>query len=716
MRRNKNSGSYIDYESSGSYEGSAGSSGLIKVETDPVKRSKLWLYILIALAVIFAGLFVYQKLYDAKRTKDSFAAAISDENYTATPSAEDLDVTDGVGHISGQLVVISKIGAKKADMVSVFTKHNLEIVGYVALCDMYQVKTEDLESEESLNDLIDALKAEEYVEEATLNYVYQVGGEDYLPVDKWDGYTLSDTLVEQGACWGVEAINAPWFWENFNLGTVRVGIIDNMFAWDHRDLKFGKLYCNDYSDNEDGYYHGTHVAGIIGATHNNGKEIAGVLEDAEIYGMGGYGERVDGGYDWVTSLISSVALLVADDAKVINYSVGYVIPVEYAHLLGIPQDELLEEYRQVSYIVGVALQRILDKGYDFMIVCSAGNEACDAQYASAFTGVAEPDVKNRIIVVGNAELLSNGEYALHESSNIGERVDVNAPGTDIYSTIHEVGLFHSWADYLTGTSMAAPFVTGEAAALWAFYPELNGAQIKTIVVKSADTDVTGSDKNLINMKTAFTKEFIDVSGITLDYSNRVLAVGESMRLTATIMPLSATDSNVKWYSTDKTVATVDQTGYVTALAKGETEIVARSTDGKTASCNLIVVPEVIEMQSGFVIYPKADCKIKYSVTGVEGESAYLYYVCQEDPDRSFSVFIKDSESVDLYIPKGSYQVFETFGQNWYGTEYRFGDGAPYSVIDQILDYTNEKFSYWLGLRVADGNLSSSPISESEFPD
>ena len=75
MRKKKSSGSYIDYETSGSYEGSAGSSGLIKVETDPVKRSKLWLYILIALAVIFAGLFVYQKLYDAKRTKDSFAAA-----------------------------------------------------------------------------------------------------------------------------------------------------------------------------------------------------------------------------------------------------------------------------------------------------------------------------------------------------------------------------------------------------------------------------------------------------------------------------------------------------------------------------------------------------------------------------------------------------------------------------------------------------------------
>ena len=81
-----------------------------------------------------------------------------------------------------------------------------------------------------------------------------------------------------------------------------------------------------------------------------------------------------------------------------------------------------------------------------------------------------------------------------------------------------------------------------------------------------------------------------VSGITLNKTALSLAEGAQEQLTATISPSTASDKTVSWSSSNTSVATVDQSGNVTAVSKGITTITATANDGsgKIASCSVSV--------------------------------------------------------------------------------------------------------------------------------
>jgi len=82
---------------------------------------------------------------------------------------------------------------------------------------------------------------------------------------------------------------------------------------------------------------------------------------------------------------------------------------------------------------------------------------------------------------------------------------------------------------------------------------------------------------------------VAVSGVTLDKTTLILTVGRTETLVATVAPDDATDKSVTWASDDETIATVDNTGKVTALAAGTAIITVTTVDGgKTATCDVTV--------------------------------------------------------------------------------------------------------------------------------
>ena len=83
---------------------------------------------------------------------------------------------------------------------------------------------------------------------------------------------------------------------------------------------------------------------------------------------------------------------------------------------------------------------------------------------------------------------------------------------------------------------------------------------------------------------------VPVTGVNLDRTSAEIIKGESMTLTATVAPSNATNKNVIWTSSDPSVATVSQSGVVTALEFGTTTISVNSFDGnKSATCVVTVV-------------------------------------------------------------------------------------------------------------------------------
>jgi uncharacterized protein YjdB len=93
-----------------------------------------------------------------------------------------------------------------------------------------------------------------------------------------------------------------------------------------------------------------------------------------------------------------------------------------------------------------------------------------------------------------------------------------------------------------------------------------------------------------------TPEEITVSSLSLSQSSMEMLIGETMQLSATVQPSNATNKTVMWASTNPSVASVDQSGKVTALAEGKATITA-SAGGKSATCLVNVSKKYIAVTS-----------------------------------------------------------------------------------------------------------------------
>lgn len=216
---------------------------------------------------------------------------------------------------------------------------------------------------------------------------------------------------------------------------IKIAVLDTGINLNHEDL-VNKIdpSMQDFTGSgiEDNYGHGTHVSGIAGAETNNGIGIAGTGYNSKIMVVkvlnnsgGGYTSWVANGIKWAAD----------HGANVINLSLGSSM-----------RSSTLENAVNYAWGKGVVL------------AAAAGNSGSSAKlYPAAYTNV---------ISVAATDI--NDKKA--SFSSFGKWVSVAAPGVNIYSTFPN----HAYAlgknlnyDYGSGTSMATPFVAGEAALVWA---------------------------------------------------------------------------------------------------------------------------------------------------------------------------------------------------------------------------------------------------------
>lgn len=220
-------------------------------------------------------------------------------------------------------------------------------------------------------------------------------------------------------------------------------------------LEYGKYGNNEVTGPD--ALHGTHVAGIIGADRANSKGVTGVANDVKIIVV----RAVPNGDERDKDVANAIRYAVDNGAKVINMSFG-------------------KSYSPEKKWVDEAVKYADSKGV--LLVAAAGNDNSDID--------ARPQYPNRRSLKGEeyrnwisvgALNFEDGDKMVASFSNYGKNgVDVFAPGVAIYSTTPG-----SEYQELDGTSMAAPVVTGLAALLFSYFPELNHYEIKDIILKSA---------------------------------------------------------------------------------------------------------------------------------------------------------------------------------------------------------------------------------------
>lgn len=212
------------------------------------------------------------------------------------------------------------------------------------------------------------------------------------------------------------------------------------------------------NDPMDPHGHGTHIAGIIGAVGDNGIGVSGVNWQVQLMAVKIFSEDPNRPGEYLTSDASILAgfdYALTRGAQISNHSYGSsgVRPIQR------------EKIREAGLL------------YDHLVIASSGNASSgeageeEAIYPAAY------DLSNVISVAS-----SNADDELSSFSHYGEQwVDLAAPGEHIYST--HLG---SEYQYLSGTSMASPFVAGAAALARSVFPQYNHEEIRTLLLEEAD--------------------------------------------------------------------------------------------------------------------------------------------------------------------------------------------------------------------------------------
>lgn len=387
--------------------------------------------------------------------------------------------------------------------------------------------------------------------------------------------SLNDSY--RGSLWHLNTIQAKEAWDllkkKFQQKS-RVAVLDTGVDLNHPDLQVNLLknLCKDTSNgtrkqltgDDDG--HGTHVTGIIGATANNGKGVAGVASGEE-------NEFIDmfvvdifrGDAAYTSAIIEGIEYAVEQDANVINISAGYTSP--YASL----EDVLLEN----------AINNAVNQGTT--VVCAAGNDNNTVPNYPA-------DFNASISVISTA---SNNKKA--GSSNYGSAKDISAPGERISST-HPLNIYPREYATASGTSMASPVVAGIAALLYCGDPDITVSEVKNILYNSAtDTYTYGKDiysgYGVANAYKAIAmQQNYAVVRVNISKSSLQLNRGSSASLSASAVPSGAKNKAIVWSSSNPSVVSVSADGKVTAKNYGRAVITAKSSDifGVSASCQVTV--------------------------------------------------------------------------------------------------------------------------------
>ncbi|MFH1933703.1 MAG: S8 family serine peptidase [Pseudomonadota bacterium] len=399
--------------------------------------------------------------------------------------------------ISSEIIAISvKDNVNKEAVEDIASGINGTIIGELPDIKAYYIKFDSPKMGIEIESIIDQLRLNPNIETASPEYIYEIN-------EPFPSITDIETpgLLTDDQKWGFTRINMPQAWDAIRssgkeLANVIVAVIDTGVDLTHPDLENNlALEVNgykawDFGDNDqDVSYdslslclkgdHGTNISGII-ASIINGEGINGVSPTAKLFPLK-YWPSI-----WKTSWDCKEG-----KKKAPAYAVAYA--VYWAVLAGVDVINLslggyldLNEYKQtVEYkVIKKALER------DIIVVAAAGNDGKDASnfFPSALDGV---------ISVGATDI--NDERSIWSASSSSNYSDfpnslwVAAPGTDVYTT--DVTTFFNY-EYVNGTSIATPFVSGLAAFIKQVNPSLTNIEIANTIRSTArDVSVTYPDES-----------------------------------------------------------------------------------------------------------------------------------------------------------------------------------------------------------------------------
>ena len=265
--------------------------------------------------------------------------------------------------------------------------------------------------------------------------------------------------------WNLPAIQAAAAWDVSTGEGITVAIIDTGIDFRAPDLANtqhlpGFDFANNDADPTDDQGHGTHVAGTVAQSTNNGTGVAGVAFNARLLPIKVLGSDGQGSYE---AIIQGLYYAVDQGAKVINMS-----------LAGKAGSQSLQEAVAFAHSKGV------------VVVAAAGNSNSSIEFPAAYD--------ESVIAVG----ATNFSNVRSPYSNFGPQIDIVAPGGDvgvdqngdgygdgiIQQTFKTGSQTYTYL-FFEGTSMASPHVAGVAALMLSRQPNASPDEIRDTILRTA---------------------------------------------------------------------------------------------------------------------------------------------------------------------------------------------------------------------------------------
>lgn len=305
------------------------------------------------------------------------------------------------------------------------------------------------------------------IKSVSLNPRYVPLGGAPVTMSQADSDGPNDSLV--GLQWSLDKLEIFPAWKiSSGSPNILVAVVDSGIDYQHPDLQGQIINGPDFmpsnsmddaspdsqdQDPMDELGHGTHVAGLIGAIPNNQRGVAGIAPQVKILNL-----KALNAQGWGSAFAIAQAVTQAADkgARIINMSLGS---------------------KEASKPIELAVQYALKKGC--LVIAAAGNEFTHTSFPAAYPGV---------LAVGAVDQ----DDKLATFSNHDERINVMAPGVDIMSTTPTFATESMIANaidpnyaVMSGTSMATPIVSAQAALLLSKNPQLTAEEIKQLIQSTA---------------------------------------------------------------------------------------------------------------------------------------------------------------------------------------------------------------------------------------